>query len=281
MKTQEELPVVVGFDASAEARRALGYAHDLASRRQARLRVIVARGDMYVASAWADEWTRGLATEWAAIAEKELASLGASEVKPEVHDGLPAAVLVELSEQAGCVVVGAGGHGELMGRLLGSVSQHVVRHASSPVVVVREGGREDGPVVVGVDGSAPSLRALEFALHEAGQRGRPVVVFYVPQHAYAWTSAEGIVAVDLLREFEEEDTRILALVAEIVSEHAGIEVDVRCEKGWPARILTKASKNASLLVVGNRGVGGLEGLLLGSVTNAVLHRSRCSVAVVR
>lgn len=281
MKTQEEHPVIVGFDASAEARRALVYAHDLASRRQAPLRVIVARGDMFVASAWADEWTRGLATEWVVIAEKELASLGAAEVRPEVHDGLPAAVLIQLSEHADCVVVGAGGHGEVMGRLLGSVSQHVVRHAASPVVVVREGGREDGPVVVGVDGSAPSLRALEFALHEAGQRGLRVEVVYVPQHAYAWTAAEGAVAVDLLRSFEEEDARILALVAEIVSEHGGIEVDARCEKGRPARILAKTSKAASLVVVGNRGVGGLEGLLLGSVTNAVLHRSRCSVAVVR
>jgi nucleotide-binding universal stress UspA family protein len=281
MNTHEELPVIVGFDASAEARRALSYAHDLAARRQAPLRVVVARGDMYVASAWADEWTRGLATEWVAIAEKELATLGAADVRPEVLDGLPAAVLVQLSAQAACVVVGAGGHGELMGRLLGSVSQHVVRHASSPVVVVREGGEEDGPVVVGVDGSAPSLRALEFALHEAGQRGARVEVIYVPQHPYAWAGAEGAVAVEVLRSFEEKDARMLALIAEVASEHSGVETSARVVEGWPSRVLPKASKAASLVVVGHRGVGGLEGLLLGSVTNAVLHRSRCSVAVVR
>ena len=46
MNTHEQLPVIVGFDASAEARRALSYAHDLAARRQAPQRVVVARGDM-------------------------------------------------------------------------------------------------------------------------------------------------------------------------------------------------------------------------------------------
>jgi nucleotide-binding universal stress UspA family protein len=188
---------------------------------------------------------------------------------------------VRLSGDAECVVVGAGGHGELAGRLLGSVSQHVVRHATSPVLVVRDGGAPAGPVVVGVDGSGPSLRALEFALHEGGLRGVAVQVIYVPQHLYPWGADGGVMATDLLQEAEKEDTRLLALIAEIAAEHAGVDVAITCKKGWPVRVLVTASRTASLVVVGNRGVGGLEGLLLGSVTNSVLHKARCSVAVVR
>jgi len=158
MEIQEQ-PVVVGYDGSEEAREALRFGAELARLHEWPLRVVIARGDLHRLSAWADGWTRGLAQEWADEAGKLLAE-GRAEAAVVV-DGLTTQVLVEESSSAAAVLVGASGHGAVTGRLQGSVSQHVCRHAASPVVVVRGGGRAEGPLAVGVDGSGTSLRALE------------------------------------------------------------------------------------------------------------------------
>src|SRR5690606_1608517 len=73
--------------------------------------------------------------------------------------------------EGGVVVVGAGGLGGVKGLLVGSVSQKVLHDAKGPVAVIRPGSSEDGPIVVGVDGSDTSARALAWALDEGRARG--------------------------------------------------------------------------------------------------------------
>lgn len=280
MDKQKTGHVVAGWNASIEAQLALRHAHERALREEVPLRVVIARGDIGRVSRWADEWSRGLAEEWTESARKQLAELGRPDLEPDVREGTPAEVLVDESRTAGCVVVGAGGHGPLFGRLLGSVSQHLARHASCPVLVVRSGGAADGPVVAGVDGSPSSLAALEFALHEGELRGVPVEVLYVPPRLDGWAYFEAATSAELVRELEEHDARVHADVEQALSRHPGVEVTVFTPGGSAAHEIAGASERACLVVVGSRGSGGFNGLLLGSVAHAVLHRSHCSVAVV-
>lgn len=273
-------PVVAGWDASPEARLALQWAHERARREQRRLRIVIARGDIGRVSRWADEWSRGLAEEWTESARKMLAELGRPDLVPEVREGTPAEVLVEESSTASCVVVGAGGHGPLFGRLLGSVSQQLTRHASCPVLVVRKGGADGGPVVVGIDGSELSLRALAFALAEAAARGRPVEAVYVPPRYEGWAYFDGGLSSDVIREFEEYDAKVRDQALEKLAAYPGVTGTVRVPVGMPAHELVRASEAASLVVVGSRGAGGFPAMLLGSVANAVLYRSHCPVAVI-
>lgn len=275
-------PVVLGYDGSREADGALRQAVDLARRREWPLRIVIARGDLHRLSSWADEWTYGLAEEWAQSATRLLAELDATATEIDIRDGLPAPVLVDESADAACVVVGALGHGAVVERLQGSVSQHVGRLATCPVLVVRDGGAPEGPVVVGVDGSAASLQALEFALHEAGLRECRLDVLHAPEHTAPYGSGfSGDLAAELVTAMREQDREVLAGVAAVVGDHPGVRVDVRTVDGAPARELVKASKQAVLVVVGSRGAGAFERMLLGSVSAAVLRRARCSVAVVR
>ncbi|TCJ23907.1 universal stress protein [Nocardioides jejuensis] len=273
-------PVVVGWDASPEAHLALQRGHERAERTQCPLRVVIALGDIGKLSVWADEWTRGLGEEWSAKAQKVLAELGRPELVPELVEGTPTDVLIAASRTASIVVVGAGGHGPLFGRLLGSVSQQLARHAACPLLVVRAGGVAVGPVVVGVDGSPGSMAALEFALAEGAARRLPVDALYVPQHLPGYVYWEGPAPVELLRDLEAHDAQVRATVEAALAGHPDLVAQVRIAEGSAAHEIARASENASLVVVGSRGTTGSSRLLLGSVANAVLHRSHCPVAII-
>lgn len=273
-------PVVAGWDASNEAQLALRHAHARAEREDLPLRVVIARGDIGRVSRWADEWSRGLADEWTELARKELAELGRPDLVPDVREGTPAEVLVAESATASCVVVGAGGHGPLYGRLLGSVSQHLARHATGTVLVSRSGGSESGPVVVGVDGSRQSLRALEFALHEAGSRGAALDVVHVPSRLAGWAYFEGATSPELVNELAEHAAGVSDAVTKAFDAHPDVSATLRTTGSSPAHELARAAETACLVVVGSRGSGGFAGLLLGSVAHAVLHRAASPVAVV-
>ncbi|MFM9442435.1 universal stress protein [Streptomyces acidiscabies] len=128
------------------------------------------------------------------------------------------------------------------------------------------------PVVVGVDGSASSLRAVDFAADEAALRGAPLRLV----HAFLWqryegSSADRVTAEDILRRAE----RRAAL------RRPGLEVSLDVLPEEPEYALIREGREASLTVVGTRGRGGLAELLLGSVSLAVAARAACPVIVVR
>lgn len=140
-----------------------------------------------------------------------------------------------------------------------------------------------GKIVVGVDGSPGSKRALDWALAEARQRSATLEVVYaysLPETLYPYY-LELREAVPDTEGLESEAER---LVDELL---AGADVDdVTIERvveadGHPARVLVdRAKDDGDLLVVGSRGRGGFTGLLLGSVSQLVAHHSRCPVVVV-
>ncbi len=135
-------------------------------------------------------------------------------------------------------------------------------------------------IVVGVDGSETGGRALQWALREATLRQQPVVAVlawgFLDQHHATNTEpfdpsydhADAVAALDVF---------VIQAVGSDAAAH--VERQVVCD--LPARALLDASADASLLVVGVRGLGGFRDLLLGSVSQQALHHATCPIAIVR
>ena len=137
-------------------------------------------------------------------------------------------------------------------------------------------------IVVGVDGSGPSAEALRYALRLAkleGSRVRAVTAWHVPAASYG--SVGAVPLVDLRGVFEEDAKTISARALEAVApEAAGQEIEVIVREGHPAKVLLDAARDASMLVVGSRGLGGFSELLLGSVSHECAQHATCPVVIV-
>lgn len=139
-------------------------------------------------------------------------------------------------------------------------------------------------IVVGVDGSACGQAALEFAVAEAALRKaslRVVCAWELPSAAYAAGLSSGVDASVI--EVFRDDAQTFA--REAVENVKRWQPDVDCEglavEGQAAEILLQQAEDADLIVVGNRGRGGFASLLLGSVSQQVVHHAPCPVVVVR
>jgi nucleotide-binding universal stress UspA family protein len=270
--------VVIGYDGSPDSERAFNWADQLAAEQGRALRVVISevdRGQVLEATAdWHAARMQSLQDDVRARLDSARARESSVEISP-----LPAAeALIDASNQAATVVLGAQGHSALAGVLLGSVSKQVSRHASCPVVVVREphAARTDR-IVVGVDGSPGSRKALEFAFAHADRTGAPLTAIH------AWH--EGVVRREtedgLAEEIREADRLLGEALAGFGESYPDVKVTPEVVPVSPARVLADASDAAALVVVGSRGLGAFAGLALGSVSQSVLHHARCPVAVVR
>ncbi|KKK05145.1 universal stress protein [Micromonospora sp. HK10] len=290
MTSDSGTPVVVGVDGSTIALDAVRSAAREAAQRQLPLRIVHAfiwplmnvplgphpggpatgglrnQAERYVADAVAE----------AARVAPDLPVTGA------VVDGAPVPVLLDEARRGALLVLGNRGLGGFAGLLLGSVTVQVSARAQCPVLVVRGEPRADGPVVVGVDGSECSAEALRWAADEAARRGVPLVA------VHAWRYPTAVAPGDLVPLGHDLDAltadaqRLLAeSVAGSTARHPDLPVRQRLVSGSAAGALVEESKTAQLVVVGAQGRGALAGLLLGSVSHAVLHHAHCPVAVVR
>ncbi|MEB2529086.1 universal stress protein [Kocuria rosea] len=132
-------------------------------------------------------------------------------------------------------------------------------------------------IVVGVDGSPESLRALEWAVTEARLRQGQVHV------VTAWQHPAMVTGDDLEWDLTSYETRARHLQNQALRSVHAEQQDTTGEvvQGQAAAVLIEASTGADLLVVGSHGYGGFTGLLLGSVSNQVVHHARCPVLVVK
>jgi nucleotide-binding universal stress UspA family protein len=187
---------------------------------------------------------------------------------------LPAAdaILAEAAE-ADMVVVGTRSRSKMSAAVLGSVATSVSAQAPCPVVVVR-GERRTGPVVVGTDGSEDSGEAVAFAFEQATASGQPLMAVHCwhPQEHHI-ASAES--TSELLK------NRLAESLQPYQAKHPAVRVKASVLEGRASAKLVELSKDASLVVVGSRGRGGVAGLLLGSVSQSLLHHADSPVAVVR
>ena len=139
-----------------------------------------------------------------------------------------------------------------------------------------------GLIVVGVDGSAGSERALEWALREGALRGCAIEVVTTwppePSHAAGATPAVPIDHAVTAREIQ--DRTIDAVAGRLPDVFAGVSVAREIVEGSARDVLVEASRSADLVVVGSRGLGALIGAVMGSVSSAVVHAAVCPVVVI-
>ncbi|HEY0642699.1 MAG TPA: universal stress protein [Nocardioides sp.] len=280
------LPLLLAYDGSDEARRALDWAATESLRTGSPVHVLAVNevlpptwggvGGIYV---YAESWTQdssGLLEQ----AAKALADAGVTEVTTEQRSGHVVDELLRAAASASVLVVGSRGHGRAGEAVLGSVSQHLARHATCPVVVVREQRNPDAArIVVGIDGSRTSLAALEYACQRAETTGETVVAI----HAWrARVPSSNVFAGELASvDTKEREVLLAQSIAGVRVDHPDVRLDQEVVAVAPDHALVDASASASLVVVGSRGLGFFSGMLLGSISQAVLHRATCPVAVVR
>ncbi|CAL9604216.1 universal stress protein [Streptomyces sp. enrichment culture] len=285
--------VVVGVDGSDSSLAAVETAAEEARRRGAGLHVVhaflwpamhVPLGAPPVGPA--DGGLQAVADRLVADAVERARSAAPDvEVSHAVVTGEPLSVLEAQSRRADLVVVGSRGMGGFVGLLVGSTAVHLAAHGKCPVLVVREPGTPDGPVLVGVDGSAAGGRAIGFAFAEAARRGAELVAL----HAWTTWNAPAPAPPDAAEPYANEPGALAANEERLLSEalsgyterYPGVKVRHELVRGGSREALIEASRTARLLVVGARGRGGFTGLLLGSVSQAMLHHAHCPVVVVR
>jgi nucleotide-binding universal stress UspA family protein len=287
-------PVVFGYDGSAISNLAMEWAVQAAADRGIPLEIVVcwqvppvsfgSGMGMPLESELVEELTADAESLLAAGLDKARGMAPDLDVRGELLVAGPAAALVERSKDAALVVVGSHGKGGFSGLLLGSVSRQVSTHAKCPVAVIRESAKSAAKeVVVGVDGSASALKALDWAFDHAsrtGQRLRVLHAWEVPPIT-AITSTPTISAQEVMQDLKGAEARA---TAEVLAGHRETypDVDVVQEvvRGSPVAEIARVSQDSVLVVVGSRGRGGFLGLLLGSVSHGVVHHAHCPVVVV-
>ncbi|MGY0234230.1 universal stress protein [Longispora urticae] len=286
--------VVVGVDGSDLALSAVDWAADAAALRGRTLRIVHASiwpqmrlPDGPVPASQILTGLRAQAEEFmtAAVARAQSRRPELT-VDSQIIEGAPGPVLLRESGTAAMIVLGHRGLGGFTGLLVGSVGVQLAAHATCPVIVVRPHTLPPGPaagtVVVGVDGSEESGAAVEFAFTEASLNGiglTAVHAFRFPQSSEPGDMLPLVYDADILAEEEQR------LFAEALSGWQERFPDVKVHhhqvRARAGKALVEESAGAHLVVVGSRGRGGFTGLLLGSVSQAVLHHADCPVAVVR
>ncbi|HEY9311111.1 universal stress protein [Williamsia sp.] len=290
-------PVIVGIDGSEGALGAARWAADFAARSGSPLQLLhaIPRLEWYFANAMVFS-PESLAEELAADGNNKLDD--AESAIREQHPGLTIdrrivnesvpSVFAETSETARLIVVGSHWHSATSDLILGGHVIRIVNNAKCPVLVWRESeATRTGkplPVVVGIDESENSIRALRAAFSVATALGAPVTVAHMWETgaAVGLGYGEGPVDWNLMNLLKaDQETKMDELLAPLRKEFPGAHIHKVYTDSGPAKGLKEMSREAQLVVVGSRGHGKLTGAVLGSVSQSLIHHAECSVLVVR
>ncbi|MGI9164648.1 MAG: universal stress protein [Mycobacterium sp.] len=293
MTTAAEQPTVVaGVDGSETAVGAATWAAEFAAGRALPLTLVHAIPRMdwhFTSSEEAAEPDRSAAGDRVlAEAEQVLRSTHPDLVIRAVAvKGAVATVLTDAAQSARMLVVGSG---DADHRALGGHAVRITHRAQCPVVVWRKPvARRTGkplPVVVGIDESDNSARALAEAFDVAAMLHAPLSVVHMWEIAQAVgmgdLGGQGAMdwqLLDLLQ--SQQRTRMDELVAPFAGRYRNAHVNKVFRDISPVKGLTDLSREAQLVIVGSHGRGGLAQSLLGSVSQSLIHHAECPVLVVR
>jgi nucleotide-binding universal stress UspA family protein len=170
--------------------------------------------------------------------------------------------------------------------LLGSVSLTAARHLACSVLVVQGPSRPIQRIVVGVDGSEESRRALNFV--ESLPLGPDVEIHLVAVTALLVPTSLSFAAREALRPhmaemYGRQHGGLRDVLIRAASRLRGRQASAHTHTpvGDPARLLLEMAATADLIVVGSRGLGAVRRLLLGTVSEKVLHHAPCPVLIVK
>ncbi|GAA2216219.1 universal stress protein [Nonomuraea monospora] len=273
--------MVVGIDGSPASYAALEWAADDAARRGLVVRIVHVRGP------WTTEHPLTAASDHQTLTERceamlQQAATRAQQQRPglEVTTAVVVGAVAERLKHEGhsADTVVLGGLGRVSGRVLGSVGRALTGRLSCPLVIVHEPARQlYGEVVAGFDGSADAEAALEYALEQAQARGARLRVLYGLQPPVQAPHPVGYGPIPDGIHGEEIEQRLTPWRQKCPE----VEVTVSVVAGNPVTVLARASRQADLVVVGSRGLGGFASAVLGSVSRGILRRAHCPVAVIR
>jgi nucleotide-binding universal stress UspA family protein len=275
--------IVVGTDGSLHATAAMRWAAEEADLLGSTLEVVLAW--TFLDQHHPDHSERFDNQYNAASASSTLAAwvdeaLGAEAVvEQRVVCDLPARALLDASDAADLLVLGARGTGGFEGLLLGSVSERVAQLANRPVAVIRtpapvRGGR----VVVGIDGSARSRAALQWAAAESRARDADLDIV----HAWRLPTMASPAVMSVLPDYAtlEDSGRAVLDGALADPAVAGLRAHTHFVYGSATRALIERAAGAGLVVAGTRGLGRMSGAVLGSVSRQLMHHAPCPVVVI-
>lgn len=275
--------IVVGITHAPVTRRAVDWAAQRAVERRQPLELLAIVGGA-VGAVGEDDIVDAALTQAREAAEGEASRVATAglDVRTRVDRGNPVAKLLEASGDAALLVIGSDYQGPGSRAARGAHGLRIAAGAHCPVVVVPDfdvTGRTG--VVVGIDGSPVSEKAVAFAAAEADRLGEPLVAVSV------WTPLEvprnmGVYPVEYLDNVAKltEEAQALSL-AGLRAQYPDLEIERRIERGYPSHIINELATTARLAVVGSHGRGALARFLLGSISQEVLARLATVTAVVR
>jgi nucleotide-binding universal stress UspA family protein len=283
--------IIVGVDGSPASDAAVGWAaHDAAMRgipltlmhvENPAARTWAQAPLLEQLAGWQETEGRSILANASKIAHDAIADTARIQINGELLFSATVPTLVDLSQEAELVVVGTDGRGALNRGLLGSVSSGLIRHAHCPVAVIRDEDPQmpnpaKAPVLVGIDGSTSDV-ATAIAFEEASHRHVDLIAL----HAWNDIDMSEIPGFDWSPVTAKEDRLLAEELAGWQERYPDVTVHRRlvCERA--ARALVETSESAQLVVVGSHGSGAFTGMLLGSVSNAVVQSVRRPVIVAR
>lgn len=194
-----------------------------------------------------------------------------------VERGAVASTIMKYAERgASLLSIGSRGLDALDRFMLGSVSNHAIHHAPCSVLVVKERPRSVRRIVLAIDGSAASEKALKFLMRQMnptpdGPDREPILVTIV--HAMPYLKYP---------EVKEAGKQLMQRYGEKLVK-SGFQIKEALKLGKPADEILNVAKRekADLIVTGAKGLGAIGRVLLGSVSTRVVQHAHCGVLVVR
>lgn len=286
--------IVAGVDGSDASTGAARWAASIAHAVRSRLilaHALPQEGPIYSPAAvmLQSQFLNQIREDGAAIVDAAAEAIAADfpdlTIESDVAPGPPSTHILEAATSARLIVMGSTGSGAIRSRFVGSTALKVANHAACPVTVWRGApgnpGPDQRPVIVGVDGSVLSEKAVEFAFRYADQFGAPLLAVHTWQGSATYREGGAGILIDWKAVEQEESALLAENLAGMADQYPDVPVTRISEPGAAAPVILKYADDAQLIVVGSHGRSAMAGVVMGSTSQNLLHHSPIPVMICR